>query len=90
MVALGSETAFALLRTGLQVRKLWQEVLSVVGLVQLGLVRRSHRLIGYLSPVDLLEPWVRLNLFSVCGYASQALIRVLMKQLHAKVSRIIS
>ena len=89
MVAIRSEAALALLGTRLQVRELWQEVLSVVGLVELGLVRRRHLLVLDPGPVDLLKPRVRLNLLGICRPATQSLIGVLVQQFDAQVSSII-
>lgn len=90
MISFGAEAAFTLLGTGLQICKLWQEMLSVVCLVQLGLVGRSHSLVHDLGPVDLLEPRVRLDLLCVCRSATQSLVGVLMEQLHAQVASVVS
>ena len=89
VVALRAEAALAVRRTRLQIGELRQEVLGIVGLVKLWLIWRGHRLVGNLGPVDLLEPGVLLDLLSVSGSASQALVRVLVQKLHAEVARII-
>lgn len=64
-------------------------MLSVVCLVKLGLVGWSHGLVHDLSPVDLLEPRVRLDLLCVCRSATQSLVGVLMEQLHAQVASVV-
>lgn len=64
-------------------------MLGIVGLVKLWLIWRGHRLVANLGPVNLLEPGVLLDLLSVSGSASQALVRVFVQELHAEVARII-
>ena len=90
-LVLGSrfEVSFMLLWRWLQVCELWQEVLCVVCLVKLWQVGRGHRLFADRVPVDLREPWVALDLLSVCRSTTQALVWVLMQQLHAQVTRIL-
>ena len=89
VVALGAEAALAVCGARLQIGELRQEVLRIVSLVELWLIRRGHRLVANLGPVNLLEPWVLLDLLSVSRSAAQALVRVLVQKLHAKVARII-
>lgn len=89
VIALGAEATLLLLRAGLQVSELRQEVLSVVSLVQLGLIRRGHRLVGDALPINLLEPWVRLDLLSIGWSATETRVRVLVQQLDAEVSGIL-
>ena len=72
VVTLRSETALALLWTRLQVRELWQEVLRVVSLVELGLVWRRHGLVLDALPVDHFEPGVRLDLLSIGRSATKS------------------
>ena len=79
MISVRTETALAFLGAGLQVRELGQEMLGVIGLIQLGLVGRSHGLAFDALPVDLLEPRVRFDLFGISRTATEARVRILVQ-----------
>lgn len=64
-------------------------MLCIVSLVQLRQVRRSHRLVLDARPVDLFEPRMRLNLLSVCGTATQALVWIFVQQFHAQIASVV-
>lgn len=87
--ALWPEAALSISRAWLQVRELRQEVLGVIGLVQLRQVWWRHRLVLDACPVDLIEPRVRFDLFGIGRSAAQTLVRVLMQQLHAQVTSVV-
>ena len=89
LVALGAEAALAVRGARLQISELRQEVLCIVRLVELWLIRRGHRLVANLGPVDLLEPRVLLDFLRIGRSATQPLVRVLVQQLHAEVTGVI-
>ena len=86
VIPFGSETALTILRTRLQVRELWQKVLGVVGLVELGLVRRRHCLVFDACPVDLIEPRMRLYLICISRSATQTCVSVLVQQFGTQIA----
>lgn len=72
----------------LLVNELWWEVFNVVHRVKLWPVWWWQQLVRYFVPVDHVEPWVALDLFSVFRACSKSHAWVLNQKFMAKITRI--